>query len=105
VTGQLKKQQQQARIILMNMNWQERSRPARLEKRYEFVNYEELRNFLDMAADLSESKGLYPDMGFGRDYVNITIHADEGKKALDDDKREFAEQMEKLMGIISTARE
>jgi 4a-hydroxytetrahydrobiopterin dehydratase len=89
----------------MNMNWQERNRPSRLEKRYEFVDYEELRNFLDMAADLSESKGLYPDMGFGRDYVNITIHADEGKDKVDQAKREFADQLEQLMGVLTTARE
>jgi pterin-4a-carbinolamine dehydratase len=78
---------------------------VRLEKRYEFVNYEELRNFLDMAADLSESKNLYPDLGFGRDYVNVTIHADEEQQTLLPRQREFADQLEKLMGVMTQARE
>lgn len=79
----------------MGQSWVERKRPVRLEKRYEFSSYEELRDFLDQAAELSESKGLYPDMGFGKDYVNMTIHADEDGtlKAL---HHEFAELLEIL---------
>ena len=61
----------------MSDNWQERSRPPRLERRYLFENYEKLRDFLDRAADLSEAEDYYPDMGFGRDYVNITIHVED----------------------------
>lgn len=80
----------------MGSQWQERKRPPRLERRYEFSSYDALRNFLDQAAELSEQQGLYPDMGFGRDYVNITIHAEEGSDSLDSSHREFAEQLEKL---------
>lgn len=80
----------------MSQQWQERKRPARLERRYEFSSYDELRDFLDQAADLSEREGLYPDMGFGRDYVNITIHAEEGCDAIAPSQREFAEQLEQL---------
>ncbi len=67
-----------------------------MEKRYEFSSYDELRDFLDQAADISEKEGLYPDMGFGRDYVNITIHADEGSEELTSSQRQFADQIEKL---------
>ena len=81
---------------MVSKSWQERSRPARLERRYEFSSYDELRDFLDRAADLSEREGLYPDMGFGRDYVNITIHADEGADAVSADQHAFAEQLEQL---------
>lgn len=70
--------------------WQERSRPMRLEKRYEFDDYESLRTFLDEAADLSEVRGLYPDIGFGRTHANFTIHAEEGSTQLTDQQREFA---------------
>lgn len=80
----------------MSHQWQERSRPARLEGRYEFKDYSTLRDFLDEAAELSEKEGLYPDMGFGRDYVNITIHVDEGEEALGDKQHRFAELLETL---------
>jgi len=76
--------------------WQERDRPSRLEKRYEFDSYEALRDFLDRAASLSEEKNLYPDIGFTRTHVNITIHTDEGKEALSDRQREFASLLDAL---------
>lgn len=80
----------------MAQHWQERPRPARLERRYEFENYAALRDFLDCAAELSEREGLYPDMGFGRDYVNITIHADEGSTELEEKQRRFAALLDEL---------
>ncbi|MCB1874995.1 MAG: 4a-hydroxytetrahydrobiopterin dehydratase [Chromatiales bacterium] len=80
----------------MSQQWQERARPVRLERRYEFEDYQQLRDFLDRAADLSEKEGLYPDMGFGRDYVNITIHAEEGTDQLADSQRRFAEELDRL---------
>ncbi|UCC56900.1 MAG: 4a-hydroxytetrahydrobiopterin dehydratase [Gammaproteobacteria bacterium] len=80
----------------MNQEWQERTRPVRLERRYEFRDYSTLRDFLDRAAKLSESEDLYPDMGFGRDYVNITIHVEEGAEALGDEQHRFARQLDQL---------
>jgi 4a-hydroxytetrahydrobiopterin dehydratase len=76
--------------------WQERNRPLRLEKRYEFDNYDALRAFLDEAADLSEQKGLYPDIGFSRNYASFTINAEEGDEALTEQQREFAVLLDKL---------
>ena len=80
----------------MSDQWQERHRPLRLEKRYEFTDYASLRDFLDRAAVLSEREGLYPDMGFGRDYVNMTIHVAEGSETLDEARRRFAEDLDRL---------
>lgn len=81
----------------MSEQWQERIRPARLERRYQFEDYNTLRDFLDRAAELSEREDLYPDMGFGRDYVNITIHAEEGKTELGKSQHRFAEQLDELV--------
>lgn len=80
----------------MNQQWQERPRPARLEGRYEFADYAALRDFLEQAAELSEREGLYPDLGFGRDYVNVTIHANEGSGALAPQQHRFAELLDAL---------
>ncbi len=87
----------------MKGQWQERVRPVRLERRYEFDDYASLRDFLDRAAELSEREGLYPDMGFGRDYVNVTIHVDEGAEALDPSQRRFAEQMDDIIQVAPTS--
>ncbi|MGD8783432.1 MAG: 4a-hydroxytetrahydrobiopterin dehydratase [Thioalkalispiraceae bacterium] len=82
-----------------SQQWQERIRPIRLERRYEFPDYDSLRDFLDRAADLSEKEGLYPDMGFGRDYVNITIHVEDGDKTLNESQHRFAQQLDALLDV------
>lgn len=85
----------------MSHQWQERNRPLRLERRYEFQDYSALRDFLDRAADLSEQEGFYPDMGFGRDYVNITIHVNDGENALGENQHRFAQQLDTLAEAIA----
>ncbi len=80
----------------MKQEWQQRDRPMRLERRYEFEDYSTLRDFLDRAAQLSEREDLYPDMGFGRDYVNITIHMEEGAETLGDQQHRLAEELDQL---------
>lgn len=85
----------------MEREWEERQRPARLERRYEFPNYASLRDFLDRAAELSEQANLYPDLGFGVDYVNVTIHVAEGADSLTEAQRSFAEQLDQLKSGIT----
>jgi len=80
----------------MSHEWQERKRPVRLERRYEFKEYSVLRDFLDKAAELSEKEELFPDMGFGKDYVNITIHLEDGVETISEMQREFAAQLDTL---------
>ena len=55
------------------MSWQERKRPICLEKRFEFDSYDSTRDFLDRLGDHSEAIQRFPDISFGRTYVNITI--------------------------------
>jgi len=80
----------------MKNEWKERKRPNRLENQYQFEDYEDLRDFLDQAAELSEKEEYYPDMGFGRDYVNVTIHAPEDEESVTDEQRQFAVQLDAL---------
>lgn len=57
--------------------WQQVERPASLFRRYQFASYRATRAFLERLAALSERTGLYPDLGFGTTYVNVTVHAAE----------------------------
>ena len=82
----------------MSDEWKERKRPARLERQYKFDSYDDLRDFLDSAAELSEKEDYFPDMGFGRDYVNITIYVDEGEEELSPMHHQFAKQLDELNG-------
>ena len=80
----------------MSDSWEERKRPARLERRYEFKNYTQVRDFLDVAAELSEKDDYFPNMGFGADYLNVTIYAEEGVDELTDKQRQFAVGLDRL---------
>jgi pterin-4a-carbinolamine dehydratase len=59
--------------------WKPVSNPPSLFCRYEFVNYAETREFLDGLTLLSEEMRLFPDLGFGKTYVNVTIHGPDGQ--------------------------
>jgi len=61
----------------MNQPWTQRSRPDRLERRIEFDDYESTRSFLERLNALAESEGRFPDISFGRTYVNLTLRPDE----------------------------
>ena len=54
-------------------NWKKKNRPVCLERRFEFACYEETRDFLDKLGELSEKINQFPDISFGKTYVNITI--------------------------------
>jgi 4a-hydroxytetrahydrobiopterin dehydratase len=54
--------------------WKPVSHPPSLFCRYEFESYVRTREFLDGLMLLSEDTQLFPDLGFGKTYVNVTIH-------------------------------
>lgn len=53
--------------------WQQVEHPSSLFRRYQFASYRDTRAFLDKLAALSAETGLYPDLGFGTTYVNVTV--------------------------------
>lgn len=81
----------------MNDNWVTRKRPVLLERRIEFSCYEDLREFLDRAADLSESRDYYPDMNFSRTHVSITLRPEGDNNEITDDLRQYADQLDALL--------
>jgi hypothetical protein len=69
----------------------------RLERRLEFADYETLRDLLDGLADLSDETGIYPNLSFGRTYVNLTLLADEESGELSAASSGFAERVDSLV--------
>ena len=53
--------------------WTPVASPPSLFRRYEFGSYAQTRAFLDRLAQLSQETSIYPDLGFGRTYVNVTL--------------------------------
>ena len=81
------------------MSWHERKRPICLEKRFEFESYNSTRDFLDKLGDHSEAIQRFPDISFGKTYVNITLRpeSDEADAVLTDADRSFAVEIDALI--------
>ncbi len=79
--------------------WELRKRPSCLERRFEFENYELTRDFLDRLGDLSEAIGRFPDISFGKTYVNITLRpeTDDDLAEPSEEDRNFANQINELL--------
>jgi pterin-4a-carbinolamine dehydratase len=83
--------------------WRERGRPLRLERRVEFGDYEPLRDFLDQVAELSEATEVYPNLSFGRTYVNLTLFAEEGAQQIGEHLQAFARAVDELLNGPASA--
>lgn len=69
--------------------------PARkpvLNWHFEFGGYGETRRFLDQLSDLSKREDYYPNVSFGKTYVNVSIDA-EGQTALGAREDAFVQEM------------
>lgn len=75
--------------------WKAVTQPPSLFRRFQFDSYGETRAFLDRLAALSQTTGLYPDLGFGRTHVNVTVYGPDGT-APGDREIDFAVKAESL---------
>lgn len=66
-------------------------KPA-LNWRFDFGSYSETRHFLDQLADLSKRDNYYPNINFGKTYVNVSIDA-EGQLELGARETAFIQEM------------
>jgi 4a-hydroxytetrahydrobiopterin dehydratase len=80
----------------MNQPWTQRPRPDRLERRIEFDDYETTRTFLERLNGLAEQQGRFPDISFGRTYVNLTLRPDDEQSVGDADQA-FAAAIDDLL--------
>ena len=81
----------------MDQPWTQRSRPDRLERRIEFNDYETTRTFLERLESLSERHSRYPDISFGRTYVNITLRPAEDQAPVGEAEHSFAAAVDALL--------
>jgi pterin-4a-carbinolamine dehydratase len=58
--------------------WKPVANPPSLFKRYEFAGYTQTREFLDRLSLISDESGIFPDLGFGKTHVNVTLRGEGG---------------------------
>jgi 4a-hydroxytetrahydrobiopterin dehydratase len=81
----------------MDQPWTQRPRPDRLERRIEFSDYEATRVFLERLNTLSEQQSRFPDISFGRTYVNITLRSEQEDGAIGEVDQAFAVAIDGLL--------
>jgi 4a-hydroxytetrahydrobiopterin dehydratase len=81
----------------MEQPWTQRPRPDRLERRIEFSDYEATRVFLERLNTLSEQQSRFPDISFGRTYVNITLRSEAEDGAIGEVDQAFAVAIDGLL--------
>ncbi len=70
-------------------------RVAPFNQRFDFGSYGQTRQFLDQLADLSKREDYYPDVSFGKTYVNISIDGS-GQARLRESNSSFIADMQEL---------
>jgi len=81
----------------MDQPWTPRQRPDRLERRIEFEDYESTRRFLERLEALSQQQGRYPDISFGRTYVNLTVRPEGEESPVGEADHSFAAAIDALV--------
>ena len=80
----------------LNSAWSQAKRPPRLERRLSFADYAEVRDFLERLESLCEQQQRYPDLSFGRTYVNLTIYPDQDATDVGSAEEDFAQAIDDL---------
>ena len=84
----------------MENHWNPRPKPDRvewLERRIEFADYAGNRDILDRLIDFCEAEGRYPDISFGRTYVNITLRPEGEGTSIGEADHAFAAAIDGLL--------
>ena len=72
--------------------WNQRESPLRVEKRFEFEEYQKISKFMKKIDDLCKEKNIYPNISFGKNFVSITIFL--VSKKLSKIEKEFSNQID-----------
>jgi 4a-hydroxytetrahydrobiopterin dehydratase len=84
----------------MEQCWTPRPKPEKaewLERRIEFDDYAATRDFLERLNDLSEAQQRFPDISFGRTYVNLTLRPEAESSTVGGAEHAFAAAIDALL--------
>ena len=72
--------------------WNQKESPLRIEKRFEFENFQYISKFMALVDELCKAKNIYPNISFGKTFVSITVFIEEGKS--DSLENDFAKNID-----------
>ena len=56
--------------------WNQRDSPSRIEKRFDFEEYQKISIFLKKIDELCKEKNIFPNISFGKNFVSVSIFLD-----------------------------
>ena len=59
--------------------WKRSESPLRIEKRFEFDDYQRISEFMRLVDELCKKLSIYPNISFGKNFVSFTIFLDDEK--------------------------
>lgn len=68
--------------------WNHRESPLRIEKRFEFEEYQKVSIFLKKIDKLCKEKKIYPNISFGKNFVSVSIFLD--SEEIQSNEKEFS---------------
>ena len=72
--------------------WNHRGSPSRIEKRFEFEEYQKISIFLKKIDELCKEKNIYPNISFGKNFVSVSIFLDSEK--IPSNEKEFSTRLD-----------
>ncbi len=78
--------------------WNEKKSPKRLEKRFEFDNYQLTSKFMKEIETLCKEYEIYPNISFGGKFVSITTFFESAKRS--DEEINFTNEIDKKYQYI-----
>ena len=72
--------------------WNQRESPLRVEKRFEFEEYQKISKFMTKVDYLCKEKNIYPNISFGKHFVSITVFL--ASEKLSTIEKEFSNQID-----------
>jgi len=87
-------------VAPMEQPWTPRPKPDKaewLERRIAFADYAATRDFLERLNDLCEAHQRFPDISFGRTYVNLTLRPERDAAPVGEADHGFAAAIDALL--------
>ena len=78
--------------------WNERKSPLRIEKRFEFGDYQNTSKFMKQIDLLCKERNIYPNISFGKNFLSVTIFLDSSGKG--NFEKELAFEIDKFFESI-----
>ena len=78
--------------------WKERDSPLRIDKRFEFDNYQRISQFMEQIDNLCKVNDVYPNISFGKNFVSITIFFQ--NKTISNDEKNLSQSIDQCFNEI-----